>query len=49
MALCPEVVADGNYKDMGQLLDKLIEVIGMYNKCSTRHNGLVDYENKKVN
>jgi hypothetical protein len=47
MQPCSFVVADGNYKTMGQLLDKLVEVIGMNNTCAIRHNGLIEYEQKK--
>lgn len=49
MGKCVELQPDGHYKDFGEVLSKLVEIIGMYNDCSTRHNGLVEYENKKVN
>ena len=47
MQKCPDVVKDGQYKNFGQVLLKLEDVIGMYNKCQARHNALVDYELKK--
>lgn len=48
MVLCTEILADGKYKDFGEVMIKLIDVVGMYNECAQRHKGLVDYENKKV-
>lgn len=48
MAKCPVLVKDGNYKDFGQVLLKLTDVIYIYNTCAQRHEALVDY-NLKAN
>ena len=47
LAKCPDIEKDGHYRNFGEVLEKLTEVIGMYNDCSVRHNGLVDYEKGK--
>lgn len=48
LAKCTDIAKDGNYKTFGEVLQKLVDVIGMYNECSERHGGLVDYELKKA-
>jgi hypothetical protein len=47
MQRCSEIAKDGKYKNFGETLTKLVEVIGMYNECSSRHNALIEYEEKK--
>lgn len=47
MVLCEPIQKDGNYKTFGEVVQKLVETIGMYNDCRARHSGLVDYETKK--
>lgn len=47
MTKCPRIEKDGNYKDFGQVMIKLTDVIYMYNTCANRHEALVDYTNKK--
>lgn len=47
MSKCPPLLKDGHYKTFGEVVEKLTDVIGMYNECAKRHEGLVDYEVKK--
>lgn len=47
MQRCSEIAKDGKYKNFGETLTKLVEIIGMYNECSSRHNALIEYEEKK--
>lgn len=46
MTKCPVLVKDGSYKDFGQVLVKLTDVIYLYNTCADRHEALVDYNLK---
>lgn len=46
---CIPIPKDGHYQTFGEVLEKLTDVIGMYNECASKHSGLVDYETKKVN
>ena len=47
MTRCEALVADGHYKTFGETVEKLVDIIGLYNECRARHNALVDYEEKR--
>lgn len=47
MVECPQIEKDGHYKTFGEVMEKFVDVIGMYNDCRARHNALVEFERKK--
>lgn len=47
MQRCPSIAKDGKYQTFGETLTKLVDVIGMYNECRSRHEALINYEEKR--
>lgn len=47
MSSCADIAKDGHYTTFGEVLEKLVDTITMYNECQIKHQGLVDYEKEK--